>query len=210
MTMTVQETVEYITSTARPGNATIDMKLEVVRIPVSDIERSMRFYESLGWRLDANFELSENERAIQFTPLGSDASIHFDPDAKGPVTSLLIVSDVDAAREDLVARGVAVSGVFHREGADPQVPGPAPEHADYGSFAAFTDPDGNLWLLQEVKNRLPGRVVGKTSFGSASELTAALRRAEAAHGEYEKELGQRHDDWAPWYAEYIVREQAGE
>ncbi|HEV2814215.1 MAG TPA: VOC family protein [Solirubrobacteraceae bacterium] len=156
--MTIQETIDYITSTARPGDATVAMKLEVVRIPVSDPERAKSFYhETLGWRLDADFLFSENEQAIQLTPKDSDASIHLDIGATGSVTSLLVVSDIDAAREDLLARGVAVSGVFHREGADAQVPGPAPEHADYGSFAAFTDPDGNLWLLQEVNNRLPGR-----------------------------------------------------
>ena len=207
--MKVIESIQDIIDTAVPGDGTIDAKLEVVRIPVSDPERSKRFYQSLGWRLDADFMCDADTRAIQCTPPGSDASIQFDVGGTGSVHGLmLVVSDIDAAREDLVARDVAVSGVFHREGEDPQVPGPGP--VDYTSFAAFADPDGNLWLLQEVKNRLPGRVVGKTAFGSASELTAALRRAEAAHGEYEKELGERHDDWAPWYADYIVREQAGE
>jgi catechol 2,3-dioxygenase-like lactoylglutathione lyase family enzyme len=201
---------EYITSTARPGDATIDTKLEVVRIPVTDVERAKRFYTSLGWRLDADFLFSENERAIQFTPLGSDASIQFDPSATGSVTQFLVVSDIDATRADLLARGVAVSDVFHREGADAQVPGPAPDHADYGSFVAFSDPDGNVWLVQEVNNRLPGRVVGKTAYGSVNDLTAALRRAEEAHGEYETTLGHRHDDWAPWYADFMVREQSGE
>ena len=157
--MTAQETIQYITSTAAAGDATIEMKLEVVRIPVSDVDRAKRFYQSLGWRLDADFLFSENERAIQFTPLGSDASIQFDiGSTSDPVSAmLLVVSDIDAAREDLIDRGIDVSGVFHREGADAQVPGPAPDHADYGSFAAFRDPDGNTWLLQEVNTRLPGR-----------------------------------------------------
>jgi catechol 2,3-dioxygenase-like lactoylglutathione lyase family enzyme len=210
--MTAQETIQYITSTAAAGDATVETKLEVMRIPVADADRSMRFYKSLGWRLDANFLFSEHERAIQFTPLGSDASIQFDiGSTSGPVTGMLVVSDIDAAREDLVARGVEVSGVFHREGDDAQVPGPAPDHFDYGSFAAFTDPDGNVWLLQEVNNRLPGRLwADRLSFGSVEELVDALRRAEEAHGGYEQQLGHRHDDWAPWYAEYMAREQAGE
>ena len=209
--MTTAEFIQTITASARPGDGTIDQKLEVVRSPVTDAELSKRFYQSLGWRLDADFMFDANTRAIQFTPPGSDASIQFDIGATGSVNGLmLVVSDIDAAREDLIARGVAVSGVFHREGDDEQVPGPGPEGASYVSHAAFTDPDGNLWLLQEVKERLPGRVQGKTAFGSAGDLVQALRRAEAAHGEYETELGHPHDDWAPWYAEYMVREQAGE
>jgi len=207
--MTTAEFVQTITASAVPGDGTVDQKLEVVRIPVSDAEASKRFYQSLGWRLDADFHFDEKTRAIQFTPTGSAASIQFDVGASGSVNGLmLVVSDIDAAREDLLARGVAVSEVFHREGDDPQVPGPGP--ASYTSHAVFTDPDGNLWLLQEVTDRLPGRVEGDTAFGSVEELTAALRRAEAAHGEFEQTLGHRHDDWAPWYAEYIVREQAGE
>jgi catechol 2,3-dioxygenase-like lactoylglutathione lyase family enzyme len=209
--MTTAEFVKSITATAVPGDGTIEQKLEVVRIPVSDPERSKRFYQSLGWRLDADFHFSEDARAIQFTPPGSDASIHLDIGGTGSVNGLLlVVSDIDEAREDLAARGVAVSEVFHREGADPQVPGLAPDRADYASFAAFTDPDGNVWLLQEVNNRLPGRTwTDRVSFGSAEELTQALRRAEEAHGAYETQLGHRHDDWAPWYAEHIVREQTG-
>lgn len=212
--MTIQETVELITSSARPGDATVEAKLEVVRIPVSDLDRSLDFYRSLGWRLDANFEWSEGQRAIQLTPLGSDASVQLDPDGiPGSLkNTFLVVSDIDAAREDLIARGVKVTGVFHREGADAQVPGPAPEHADYGSYAVFSDPDGNTFLLQEVNNRLPGRLWDddRVSYGSVEELVAALRRAEEAHGAYETELGHRHDDWAPWYAEHMVREQLSE
>ena len=209
--MTTAEFVQTITATALPGDGTIDQKLEVVRIPVTDAERSKRFYQALGWRLDADFMFDEHTRAIQFTPTGSDASIQFDIGATGSINGLmLVVSDIDAAREDLIARGAAVSEVFHREGDDAQVPGHGPEGASYVSHAAFADPDGNLWLLQEVKERIPGRVVGKTAFGSVNDLVAALRRAEEAHGEFEKELGHRHDDWAPWYAEYMVREQAGE
>jgi len=209
--MQTQDFVTYITSTAAAGDATVEAKLEVVRLPVTDLDRAKAFYQSLGWRLDADFLFSENERAIQFTPLGSDTSIQLDPNgiAGSAQGTFLVVSDIDEAREDLIARGVAVSEVFHREGDDPQVPGPAPGHADYGSFAAFSDPDGNSWLLQEVNNRLPGRLWTEegVSYGSVEDLIAALHRAEKAHGEYEKELGHRHDDWAPWYAEHMVREQ---
>ena len=211
--MSTQETIRYITSTAAPGDATVEMKLEVVRLPVADLDRAKRFYQSLGWRLDADFQFSEHERAIQLTPLGSETSIQLDATGTpGSIQNLfLVVSDIDAAREDLLARGVEVSGVFHREGADPQVPGPAPDHADYGSFAAFRDPDGNSWLLQEVNTRLPGRTwTDRVGYGSLEDLVAALRRAEEAHGEYEKQLGHRHDDWAPWYAEHMVREQLSE
>ena len=201
---------DYIASTARPGDGTVDMKLEVVRIPVSDVDRAKAFYTSLGWRLDADFMFSEDERAIQYTPTGSDASIHFDIGGTGSVTSFLAVTDIEAAREDLVDRGIAVSGLFHREGDDAQVPGPSADRASYTTHAAFSDPDGNVWLMQEIKDRIPGRVQGKTTFGSVNDLVSALRRAEAAHGEYETTLGHRHDDWAPWYAEFMVAEQAGE
>jgi catechol 2,3-dioxygenase-like lactoylglutathione lyase family enzyme len=139
-----------------------EIKLEAVGIPVADIERSKEFYASLGWRLDADFDFAPGVHAVQFTPPGSAASVQFGtggpPPAPGPIQGLLlVVSDIDAAREDLLARGVAVSGVFHREGADAQVPGPSEGHADYNSFAAFSDPDGNTWVMQEVRNRLPGR-----------------------------------------------------
>ena len=208
--MTTQDFVTYITSTAAAGDATVEAKLEVVRLPVADLDRAKAFYQSLGWRLDADFLFSENERAIQLTPLGSDTSIQLDPNgipgsAQG---TFLVVSDIEEAREDLIARGVDVSEVFHREGDDAQVPGPAPGHADYGSFIAFSDPDGNSWLVQEVNNRLPGRTwARRVSYDSVEDLVAALHRAEEAHGEYEKELGHRHDDWAPWYAAHMVGEQ---
>jgi catechol 2,3-dioxygenase-like lactoylglutathione lyase family enzyme len=207
--MTTAEFIQSITATAVPGDGTVDMKLEVVRIPVSDAERAKAFYQSLGWRVDADFHFDEATRGIQITPTGSDASIHLDIGASGSVTLFLAVSDIEAARQDLVDRGVAVSEVFHREGDDAQAPGPDADRNSYNSYAAFTDPDGNTWLLQEVTDRLPGRIQGKTAFGSANDLVDALRRAETAHGEYEKTLGHRHDDWAPWYAEYIVSEQSG-
>jgi catechol 2,3-dioxygenase-like lactoylglutathione lyase family enzyme len=206
----------------RSETAMVDMKLEVIVIPVSDVDRAKRFYAGLGWRLDADFARDDGFRVIQFTPPGSPCSIIF---GKG-VTSAepgsarglhLIVSDVVAARAELTGRGVEVSevfhdagGIFHRAGQEGRVSGPDPERRSYASFASFSDPDGNGWLFQEVTARLPGRVDGDTRFSSAAELAATLRRAAAAHGEHEKRTGGQHDaNWPDWYAEYIVREQAG-
>jgi catechol 2,3-dioxygenase-like lactoylglutathione lyase family enzyme len=199
--------------------ATMDAKLEVVLVPVSDAERAKQFYGSLGWRLDADFVFSAQSRILQFTPPGSEASIIFGTgvtaSAPGSIEGLVLaVDDIEAAREDLVARGIDVSDVFHGVdavfGTEERKPGPDPEHATYQSFVSFSDPDGNGWLLQEVSTRAPGRTwTDRVSFGSTDELVAALRRAEEAHGGYEAQLGHRHDDWAPWYAEYMVREQAG-
>jgi catechol 2,3-dioxygenase-like lactoylglutathione lyase family enzyme len=194
----------------------LDMKLEVVVIPVSDVERAKRFYSDLDWRLDADFVVGDAFRGVQFTPPGSSCSIHFGtgitsakPGSAGGL--YLVVSDVEVARADLVARGVDVSEVFHRAGpGTPPLSGRDPERRSYASFATFSDPDGNEWLLQEVTARLPGRVdADHTAFTSSTELAAALRRTEAAHGEHEKRTGQRDADWPDWYAEYIVREQAG-
>lgn len=152
-----------------PSDAVVEMKLEVVLVPVSDVDRAKRFYEGLGWRLDADFVTGEDFRVVQLTPPGSQASIIFGTGltsaTPGAVDGLqLTVFDIDAARAALVARGVNVSeifhdagGIFHHAGTDARVPGPAPEHADYGSFASFSDPDGNGWLLQEIKVRAPGR-----------------------------------------------------
>jgi len=193
----------------------VEMKLEVVVIPVTDVDRAKRFYGDLGWRLDADVAAGDDFRVVQFTPTGSQCSIHF---GKG-VTSAppgsaqnlyLVVSDIEAARADLRARGVDVSEPLHRGGKG-FVSGPDPKRRTYNSFATFTDPDGNRWLLQEITARLPGRVdTNDTRFTSSTELAAALRRAAAAHGEHEKRTGQ-HDatGWPDWYAEYIVREQAG-
>jgi catechol 2,3-dioxygenase-like lactoylglutathione lyase family enzyme len=208
---------------------TVDMKLEVVVIPVSDVDRAKRFYGGLGWRLDADFAAGDDWRVIQFTPPGSGCSVIFGKNvtaaAPGSARGLyLIVSDIAAARDELLGRGVEVSAVFHAAGDvhagtdEPylfgrlRVRGPEPEHRSYRSFAAFSDPDGNGWLLQEVTARLPGRVDAKdTTFGSSSELAATLRRAAAAHGEHEKRMGGQYDvNWPDWYAEYIVREQAGQ
>ena len=212
-------------STDTPGRETIDVKLEVVVVPVSDVDRAKDFYGRLGWRLDANVARGEDFRLVQFTPQGSDCSIQFGTNltsaAPGSAQGLyLIVSDVEAARGELVALGAEVSEVFHEgaggarfhpAGASDRVTGPAPEHGSYGSFASFDDPDGNGWLLQEVTTRLPGRVTpAATSFASASELSRAMQRAAAAHGEHEARIGRADPDWPDWYAEYMVREQAGE
>jgi len=192
----------------------VDMKLEVVTVPVSDIDRAKAFYGGLGWRLDADFS-NGNERAVQFTPPGSPCSIHFGRNATpGSAKGLfLIVSDLQAARDELVGRGVKVSEIFHFAAAPApfggQVSGIAPNHLSYGSYAAFSDPDGNQWLLQEVTTRLPGRVASETTYASVSDLSQTLRRAEAAHGEHERRTGQRDANWPDWYAEYMVAEQAG-
>jgi len=196
---------------------TADMKLEVVVIPVSDVDRAKRFYGDLGWRLDADFVSGDNFRVVQFTPPGSPCSIHFGRGvtsaAPGSAQRLyLIVSDIVAARAELVSRGVDVSEVSHsRAVGEAPVSGPDPQRRSYNSFASFSDPDGNSWLLQEVTARLPGRVdADNTTFASSTELASALRRAAAAHGEHEKRTGgQRDEDWPNWYAEYMVREQAG-
>ena len=191
----------------------VDMKLEVITIPVSDLDRAKNFYEGLGWRLDADFR-DGAERAVQLTPPGSPCSIHLGKKAGGPAQSIfLIVSDIEAARDALVRRGVAVSEIFHFAKAPAPFGGPvsgiAPGRASYGSLATFQDPDGNGWVLQEVTTRLPGRVAGDTTYGSVADLSKAMRRAEAAHGEHEKRTGQRDANWADWYAAYMVAEQAG-
>ena len=202
----------------------MDMKLEVVVIPVSDVDRAKEFYSGLGWRLDADRAVGNSFRIVQLTPPASDCSIQFGtgitPAEPGSAQDLyLVVSDIEAARAVLVARGVEASEVFHegapgarfqRDGTDGRVSGPAPEHASYGSFVSFSDPDGNSWLFQEVTTRLPGRVdPAATSFGSASDLASAMRRAEAAHGEHEKHTGTADANWPDWYAKYMVAEQAG-
>jgi catechol 2,3-dioxygenase-like lactoylglutathione lyase family enzyme len=205
----------------------VDLKLEVVVIPVTDVDRAKEFYGGLGWRLDADFAFENGFRIVQFTPPGSGASIQFGTDmslgAPGSVQNLyLIVSDIEAACDELLRRGVKISAVFHGAegvyaGADEpylfgrlRVSGPDPERRSYRSFASFSDPDGNGWLLQELTTRLPGRIdSATTTFASANDLASALRRAEAAHGEHEKRTGQRDANWPDWYAAYMVAEQAG-
>lgn len=195
----------------------IDLKLEVVAIPVSDIDRAKQFYSRLGWRLDADFVGGDNFRGVQFTPPGSPASIHFGKGvtsaAPGSAQGLfLVVSDIEAARAELVGRGVDVGEIFHVAGpGHPPIPGPDPERRSYFSYVSFRDPDGNTWLLQEVTARFPGRVdANQTTFSSVADLASALRRAAAAHGEHEKRTGGRYDEnWPDWYAEYLVAEQVG-
>jgi catechol 2,3-dioxygenase-like lactoylglutathione lyase family enzyme len=211
------------TSVANVKN--VDLKLEAIVIPVSDVDRAKKFYGNLGWRLDADFPFDNGFRVVQFTPPGSGCSIQFGtkttPAAPGSAQGLyLIVSDIEAARAELAARGVEISEVFHAgtpgaqfqpDGRSGRVSGPAPDHASYSSFARFSDPDGNGWLLQEITTRLPGRTdTAATAFASANDLASALRRAEAAHGRHEKRTGQRDANWPDWYAAYMVAEQAGE
>jgi catechol 2,3-dioxygenase-like lactoylglutathione lyase family enzyme len=204
--------------TGDAGAGQLDMKLEVVIIPVTDVERSKAFYAGLGWRLDADIVVGDDFRVVQFTPPGSGCSIGFGKGltaaAPGSAKVLeLIVSDIEAARAELVGRGVAVSEVFHGSpfSAAGRMSGPDPERQSYRSYASFDDPDGNGWLLQEVTVRLPGRVdPAATSFASAADLSSAMRRASVAHGEHEKRQGGEYDtNWPDWYAAYMVAEQAG-
>jgi catechol 2,3-dioxygenase-like lactoylglutathione lyase family enzyme len=210
---------------SNPSVARVDMKLEAFVIPVSDVDRAKKFYGNLGWRLDADFAFDNGFRVVQFTPPGSGCSVQFGTNTTLAVPGsahglYLIVSDIEAARGELVARGVEVSEVFHAgapgaqfqpEGTSGRVGGPAPDHGSYRSFATFSDPDGNGWLLQEITTRLPGRTGrAETVFASAKDLEAALRRAAAAHGEHEKRTGQADANWPVWYAAYMVAEEAGE
>ncbi len=200
----------------------VDMKLEVVVIPVSDVDRSKEFYARLGWRLDADRAIGDNFRLVQFTPPGSAASIQFGvnltPAAPGSSQALLlIVSDIVAARQQLATQGVETSEVYHCEsgtacrfpGIGARVSGPQPERVSYFSFVSFQDPDGNGWVLQEVTNRLAGRVTGNTTFTSAQDLGEAMIRAANAHGEDAKTIRQADPDWPYWQAEFMVREQSG-
>jgi catechol 2,3-dioxygenase-like lactoylglutathione lyase family enzyme len=186
----------------------VDQKLEVVIIAVSDVDRTTEFYRRLGWRQDVT-----PPGVVQFTPPGSGCSVQFGTNlttaAPGSGKGYVIVPDIEAARDELAAARIEVSDVFHR-GPDGPVSGPAPGHRSYGSFVSFNDPDGNIWWYQEVTTRLPGRVdPAATSFGSASDLAGAMRRAEAAHGEHEKRTGEADPNWPDWYAAYMVAEQAG-
>ena len=224
------------TTEVRSSNATsnaiaarVDMKFEIVVIPVSDVDRAKEFYgRKLGWRLDADFDDGKGFRVLQFTPPGSACSVIFGKNvtaaAPGSAQGLyLIVSDLEAARKDLIGRGVEISEAFHNAGVYAgsdeaylfgrvRVSGPDPAHGSYRSFASFRDPDGNGWLFQEVTTRLPGRIdSATTTFASANDLASAFRRAEAAHGQHEKRMGgQRDEYWPDWYAAYMVAEQSGE
>ena len=209
------------TSAEVPAPGVVDMNLEVIVLGVADVDKAKAFYANLGWRLDADVTRGEDFRLVQFTPPGSGCSVQFGVNltsaAPGSGQSpYLIVSDVEAARAGLVARGVDVSEVFH-EGSPgarfheaTRVAGPSPDRSSYGSYATFSDPDGNGWLFQEVTTRLPGRIdPTTTTFASASDLAGALRRASAAHGEHEKRIGEADANWPDWYAQYMVAEQAG-
>jgi catechol 2,3-dioxygenase-like lactoylglutathione lyase family enzyme len=205
----------------------VDMKFEIVVIPVSDVDRAKEFYTRLGWRLDADFDTGKGCRVSQFTPPGSGCSVILGKNvtaaAPGSAQGLyLIVDDIEAARKNLLRRGVEVGEVFHGGSdvyAGPDEPylfgrirvnGPDPAHSSYRSFASFSDPDGNGWLFQEITTRLPGRIdSAATTFASATDLASAFRRAEAAHGEHEKRIRQRDDNWPDWYAAYMVAEQSG-
>jgi catechol 2,3-dioxygenase-like lactoylglutathione lyase family enzyme len=211
-----------------PKPAAVDMKLEIVVIPVSDLDRAKEFYQRLGWRLDADFAADDKSfHVIQFTPPGSSCSVIFGKgvtaSAPGSAKGLyLVVSDIEAARKELAERGVDVSNVFHGDGTytgsdEPflfgqhRADGPDPANGSYRSFASFNDPDGNGWLFQQITSRLPGRVdSAATTFASVKDLANAMRRAEAAHGEHEKRLGTRDENWSEWYAEYMVAEQSGQ
>jgi catechol 2,3-dioxygenase-like lactoylglutathione lyase family enzyme len=201
----------------------VDMKFEIDVIPVSDVERAKAFYERLGWRLDDDVAPLDGLRIVQFTPPGSATSITF---GKGLTTAEpgsaeagLVVSDIEAAHEALVGRGIDVSDVWHGPPfpVEARQPGADPERTSYGSFCSFNDPDGNLWLVQEVTTRRPDRMdPTETAFGSAEELENALWRAEAAHVEHHKRAGRSHllrsskdENWPAWYASYMVAEQAG-
>jgi catechol 2,3-dioxygenase-like lactoylglutathione lyase family enzyme len=202
-----------------------DVKLEVVVIPVADVDRAKQFYGGLAWRLDADFRFDNGFRIVQFTPPGSCCSIQFGAKvtsaAPGSVQDLyLVVPDIGAVREQLVARGADVSEVFHpgapgaqfeTEVSTARLSGPSPDHSSYGSYATFSDPDGNRWLLQEVTKRLAGRVdLSETTFVSVNDLASALRRASFAHDEHEKSIGQHDANWPDWYAMYMAAEQSGE
>jgi catechol 2,3-dioxygenase-like lactoylglutathione lyase family enzyme len=206
--------------------ATGDMKFEIVVIPVSDVDRAKEFYARLGWRLDADFASGDDYRVVQFTPPGSGCSVIFGKNVTGAAPGsaqglYLIVSDIEAARNELLGRGVKISEVFHGAGVyvgtdQPylfgrvRVSGPDPQHASYRSFASFNDPDGNGWLFQEITTRLPGRIdPATTTFASANDLASAMRRAEAAHGQHEKRIGTADPNWPDWYAAYMAAEQAG-
>jgi catechol 2,3-dioxygenase-like lactoylglutathione lyase family enzyme len=201
-----------------------DLKLEVVVIPVSDVDRSKAFYADLGWRLDADFSFDNGFRIVQFTPPGSPCSVQFGTELctatpGSAKTVYLVVSDIEAARKEVAGCGVDISEVFHPgapgaqfqpDGADGRVRGADDARSSYGSFATFCDPDGNGWMLQEVTTRLPNRVdADTTSYASVTDLADAMRRASVAHGEHEARIGKADPDWPDWYASYMLAEQAG-
>jgi len=193
------------TATPIPSTGTADLKLEVVAIPVSDIGRAKDFYEGLGWKLDADFWIGKNFRAVQLTPPGSQCSIHLSTTAvPGSAQGMfLVVSDLEAARSELIAHGADVSGIFHFDGDHQPVPGPDPGGKSYFSYASFADPDGNQWVLQEITTRLPGRGLS----WDLATLTDLLREAEQRHGQYEPTAPKHH--WSGWYGAYIISRERG-
>jgi catechol 2,3-dioxygenase-like lactoylglutathione lyase family enzyme len=204
------------TTTDETNVRMVAMKLENQIIPVSDADRSKSFYERLGWRLDADDAPFDGLRIVQFTPPGSGTSVTFGQgiisSTPGAAEGALVVSEIMAAHDELLGRGVEVSDVWHGPPFPPEArqPGPDPERTSYGSFCSFSDPDGNVWIVQEVTTRLPGRIdSAQTAFASSSDLESALRRAETAHAEHEKKTGQPDKDWPAWYASYMVAEQTG-
>src|SRR3954454_17160926 len=207
---------------ATSSMAMVDMKLEVIVIPVSDVDRAREFYANLGWRFDGEFVDDDGSRSVQLTPSGSGCSVQFGtnvtPAAPGSAQAMhLVVADIEAAREQLVAQGVAASQVYHcatgyacrYPGHDGRVSGRHPDRGTYGSFVSFDDPDGNGWVLQEVTKRLPGRVTSATD-GSVAELTESLQRAATAHGKHESEIGEPDPNWPEWYAQFMVDERTGQ
>ncbi len=193
------------TATSVPSAATTDLKLEVIAIPVSDVDRAKQFYQGLGWTLDADFWVGKHFRAVQLTPPGSQCSIHLSTSgAPGSAQGMfLVVSDIEAARHDLIAHGAEVSAAFHFDGEHQVVPGPDPGGKSYFSYASFADPDGNRWVLQEIKSRLPGRGLS----WDLPTLTDLLREAETRHGEYSPTAPKHH--WSGWYGAYIVARERG-
>jgi catechol 2,3-dioxygenase-like lactoylglutathione lyase family enzyme len=198
----------------------VDMKLEVVVVPVADVDRAKEYYKALGWREDADFAPASDYRVVQLTPPGSECSVILGTGitsaAPGSAEGLLLaVSDIESARQDLADRGADIGEVFHpadgvfiHAGGAERAPGPAPDRSSYGSYASFSDPDGNGWFLQEVTARRPGRVTaGRAAYDSVADLAEALRRAEVAHGKHEAELGVRDENWPDWYAQYMVEER---
>jgi catechol 2,3-dioxygenase-like lactoylglutathione lyase family enzyme len=200
-----QVSTERQPATGVPNATTVDLKLEAIPIPVSDVDRAKAFYGGLGWRLDADFMVGKTFRAVQLTPPGSPCSIHLVTTAvPGSAQGMfLVVSDIDAARREFIARGVDVSGVFHFDGDHKAVPGPDAERPSYGSYASFTDPDGNRWILQQVTTRLPGRGLSL----DVATLTELFQETEKRHGTYEPTAPKHH--WSGWYAAYVVARERG-
>ena len=200
-----------------------DMHLEIMIIPVSDVDRAKEFYQRLGWRLDDDVAPLDGLRIVQFTAPGSAASITFGTGlttaAPGSAEGGLTVSDIEAAHDELAGRGIDASQIWHGPPfpVEARQPGPDPDRTSYGSFCSFSDPDGNTWLVQEVTTRRPGRITADTAYASTADLASALERAEAAHAEHQKRAGRSHllrrsgqdENWRGWYAAYMTAEQAG-